>query len=380
MSTSTTTSVPTAGDQHPAAGPGAAQVRRATGWYRLRVSRLEHVGERTVAISLDVPDRWADVFAHRAGQHVAVRHHRGGDELRRSYSLCLPHGASAGIRLVVKRLGADGFGDFATSTLSVGDHLELAPPSGDFRLAEASAAHHVLVAGGSGITPLLSMAVAALRSDPRCRVSLLYANRTAQSVLLADELADLKDAYADRFFVLHVLSRESQGSELLSGRIDVERLPGLLRLLGATPGDASHFYLCGPLGLVETVRTALARWGAAPGQVRFELFTTGGAPRTPQEEPLGRTGRITARLDGRTTEAVMFPEDRVLLDAVLRARPETPYSCRDGLCGGCRAKVTGGSVLMGRQYALGPAEISAGYTLTCRARPESDEVALDFDA
>ncbi|MFE9258359.1 2Fe-2S iron-sulfur cluster-binding protein [Streptomyces sp. NPDC006879] len=380
MTTSATASVLTTGGQQSAAGTGGAPVRRATGWYRLRVSQVERVGERTVAITLEVPDRWVDVFAHRPGQHVAVRHLRGGNELRRSYSLCLPPGASAGIRLVVKCLGPGGFGDFATSTLSAGDHLELAPPSGDFRLAEAPAAHHVLVAGGSGITPLLSMAVAALRSDPGCRVSLLYANRTAQSVLLADELADLKDAYVDRFFVLHVLSRESQGSELLSGRIDVERLPGLLRLLGATPEDASHFYLCGPWGLVETVQTALAQWGAAPERVRFELFTTGGAPQAPPEEPLGRTGRITARLGGRTTQAVMLAEDRVVLDAVLRARPETPYSCRDGLCGSCRAKVTGGSVLMGRQYALGPAETSAGYTLTCRARPESDEVSLDFDA
>ncbi|MEU5432266.1 2Fe-2S iron-sulfur cluster-binding protein [Streptomyces sp. NPDC020719] len=355
--------------------------RRATGWHRLPVTGVQPVGDESVAISLAVPARLADVFAHRAGQHVVVRHRPEGRELRRSYSVCLPPHDPSGLRLVVKRLGADGFAEYATTELVAGDTLELGPPTGDFRLAPTPGAHHVLVAGGSGITPLLSMAAAALRDDPDCRVSLIYANRSAQSVLLADELTDLKDAYVERFFVLHVLSRETRESELLSGRIDGARLPRLLALLGAEPDDSAHFYLCGPWGLVETVREALTRWGADPDRVRFELFSTGGGlPPAPPPEPLGRTGLISARLAGRTTETVMRPEDRVVLDAVLRARPETPYSCRDGLCGSCRAKVTRGSAVMDRQYALGAAELAAGYTLPCRARPESDEIALDFDA
>ncbi|WP_369381976.1 2Fe-2S iron-sulfur cluster-binding protein [Streptomyces sp. cg36] len=358
-----------------------APARRATGWYRLPVTGVERVGEQTVAISLAVPDEHAGVFAHRAGQHVVVRHRPDGRELRRSYSVCLTPGADAGLRIVVKRLGPDGFAEYATTELAVGDTLELGPPTGDFRLAERPGAHHVLVAGGSGITPLLSMAAAALREDPECRVSLVYANRSAQSVLLADELTDLKDAHVGRFFVLHVLSRETRESELLSGRIDADRLPRLLALLGAEPDESAHFYLCGPWGLVETVREALTRWGADPDRVRFELFSTGGGlPPAPPPEPLGRTGLISAHLDGRTSQAVMQPEDRVVLDAVLRARPETPYSCRDGLCGSCRAKVVRGSAVMDRQYALGAAELAAGYTLPCRARPESDELALDFDA
>lgn len=363
-----------------AASP-AAPARRATGWYRLPVTAVEQVGDESVAISLAVPAPLADTFAHRAYQHVVVRHRPEGRELRRSYSVCLPPRDPAGLRLVVKRLGADGFAEYATKELAPGDTLELGPPTGDFRLAEVPGAHHVLVAGGSGITPLLSMAAAALREDPHCRVSLVYANRSAQSVLLADELTDLKDAHVGRFFALHVLSREERESELLSGRIDAARLPKLLALLGAEPDERTHFYLCGPWGLVETVREALTRWGADEARVRFELFSTGGGlPPAPPPEPLGRTGLISARLDGRTTETVMRPEDRVVLDAVLRARPETPYSCRDGLCGSCRAKVVRGSAVMDRQYALGPAELAAGYTLPCRARPESDEIALDFDA
>jgi ring-1,2-phenylacetyl-CoA epoxidase subunit PaaE len=360
-----------------------------TGWHRLRVSGVEPLDADTVAVSLDVPDPLAGVFAHRPGQHVTVRHipSPGGAEIRRSYSVCLPPGARTGLRLVVRRLGKGGFAEYATTVLAEGDMLELAPPAGDFRLSELPGAHHVLVAGGSGITPLLSMAAAALRDDPECRVSLVYANRTSGSVLLADELADLKDAHMDRFSVLHLLSQEAREAELLSGRVDGGRLPKLLALLGAEPATATCcFYLCGPHGLVDAVREGLAEWGAEPGRVRFELFSIGPEAREPPPPagpvPVGGAGpgRVTARLAGRTSVAVMEPGDRVVLDAVLRARPETPYSCRDGLCGVCRAKVTRGSLVMDRQYALGEAELSAGYTLPCRARPETDEVGLDFDA
>ncbi|OSY42577.1 hypothetical protein CP981_37155 [Streptomyces platensis] len=354
--------------------------RRAAGWYRLPVADVTHLTDDTVAITLHVPPPLADTFALRAGQHVTVRQVLNGRELRRSYSVCLPPRWRSGLRLVVKRLGPGGFAEYATTALTVGDILELGPPTGEFRLAERPGAHHVLIAGGSGITPLLTMAAEALREDAACRVSLICANRDSGSVLLADELADLKDAYTERFFALHVLSRETRESALLSGHLDADRLPRLLALLGAEPGGEAYFYLCGPWALVDSARRTLTEWCNEPDRVRLELFTTGEQAHDRAVPPdRARSGRITARLGGRTTVTAMAAEDRVLLDAVLRARPETPYSCRDGLCGSCRARVTTGRVTLGRQYALGAAELAAGYTLACRAQPASDEVALDFD-
>jgi len=378
----------------PAAVPAEGRPRR-TGWYPLRVSRTEPVGDRATAITLDLPDRLAETFAHRPGQHVLVRSHQAGRELRRSYSVCLPPGERRGLRLVVKYLGPGGFAEYATTALAVGDLLEVSPPTGHFTLVEEAGAHHVLIGGGSGVTPLLSIAAAALRADPGCRVSLVCANRSARSVLLADELSDLKDAHVGRFSVLHVLSREARESDLLSGRIDGARLPALLALLGVEPGDRAQYYLCGPLGLVELARDSLERWGADPARVRFELFSTTGASAITstssasadpgparQPPPAGRTGGVlvSARLDGRTSTVELRPEDRVVLDALLRVRPETPYSCRDGLCGSCRARVLLGAVTMDRQYALDAAELAAGYTLACRAGPASDRIDLDFDA
>ncbi|QKW08197.1 2Fe-2S iron-sulfur cluster binding domain-containing protein [Streptomyces sp. NA04227] len=362
----------------------------APGFHSLPVHQVDRLTETAVAVTLGLPDGLAATFTHRPGQHIAVRHHLGadgtGEEIRRSYSICQPPGSAAvgTLRIVVKQLGPGGFGEHAVTRLTRGDRLEVGPPKGSFTLVDRPGAHHVLIGGGSGITPLLSMAAAALRDDPSCKVSLVYANRTARSTLLAEEIADLKDRHTGRFFVLHVLSREERESELLSGRVDAVKLPRLLAGLGALPEDPrTHFYLCGPWGLVESADEVLRELGAPASRVRRELFSTDPdaqdrAPRGAETE--GGGARVTARLNGRSTEAEMTPQDASLLAAVLRHRPETPYSCRDGLCGSCRARVTDGKVVLDRRYALTQEEQDAGYTLPCQARPASDHVRLDFDA
>lgn len=366
-------------------------VRPGPGFHALPVHRVDRLTDTAVAITLEVPDGLAATFTHRPGQHIVVRHHLGGpgagEEIRRSYSICQPPvSAPPGtLRIVVKQLRPGGFGEHAVSRLTMGDTLEVGRPKGGFTLADRPGAHHVLIGGGSGITPLMGMAAAALHDDPDCRVSLLYANRTARSILLAEEVADLKDHYTDRFFVLHVLSGEERESPVLSGRIDAAKLPRLLAGLGARPDDdRTHFYLCGPWGLVESAGEVLRELGIAPSRVRRELFTTAPDAQDPaaRQDPAAGTGgaRITVTLDGRSTEAEMTPQDPSLLAAVLRHRPETPYSCRDGLCGSCRARVVDGEVVLNRRYALTREEQEAGYTLPCQARPVSDHVRLDFDA
>ncbi|MGW5180252.1 2Fe-2S iron-sulfur cluster-binding protein [Streptomyces sp. NPDC004082] len=354
---------------------------RRTGWFRLPVSRLDRLASGTVAITLDVPETLAGTFAHRPGQHVVVRHRREGTELRRSYSVCPPPDAPAALRLVVQRNTPDGFGEHALSALKEGDLLELSPPDGRFGLPDVTGGHHVLIAGGCGITPLAPMAASALRADPGCRVSLIHSVRTVGDALLADELAALKDAFVDRFTVLYVLTRERRESELFSGRLDTPKLLRLLRLLDARPGPGTDFALCGPYGLLRTVAATLDAWGAVPDSVRSELFSGAGTPPGPASEVAAIPGgRITTVLAGRTSVVTVLPQDEVILDAVLRHRPEAPYACRDGVCGSCRAKVVRGAVTLGPQHALDADDLAAGYTLACRARPRGEDLTLDFDA
>ncbi|CAM5602383.1 2Fe-2S iron-sulfur cluster-binding protein [Streptomyces griseomycini] len=366
-----------------------------TGWHRLEVAEVRRLTADAVAVGLAVPAGLREVFAHRPGQHVVVRHRRADGELRRSYSVCPPPHDPAALRLVIKRGGPDGFGAHATTRLAPGDHLELSPPRGSFALPELPGAHHVLVAGGSGITPLAAMAADALRGDPACRVSLVHSAPTSADALLADELAWLKDAFVDRFTVLHVLTREDRGHGCVpfGGRIDAVGLSRLLTALDARPAPDTAYALCGPPGLVATARRVLADRGADPALVRWEPFTPAGTPpAAPRETPrpagaspagpapaAGET-RVTALLAGDRRVATVLPRDRTILDALLRAHPDVPHACREGVCGSCRAKVLSGQVTADGRHALDERERAAGYTLVCRARPRTAEITLDFDA
>ncbi|WP_432119809.1 2Fe-2S iron-sulfur cluster-binding protein [Streptomyces sp. bgisy032] len=363
--------------------PGPA---RRTGPHALDVTDVRPLTADTAAVTLDVPAALRDVFRHRPGQHVTVRHHRDGAELRRTYSVCPPPHRPGTLRLVVKRAGPGGFGEHATTRLAPGDRLEVWPPAGHFAVPELPGAHHVLLAGGTGITPLAPMAAHALRRDPACRVSLVHSARTAADALLADEMAELKDEFVDRLTVLYVLTREDPGSGAgpLARRLDAAGLRRVLTAVDARPGPGTAFALCGPPGLTDTARRVLAEWGAEPSLVRWESFTSGDGPARPPEPagpaPEAGQARVTALLDGRRRTATVLPHDPALLDALLRTHPDVPYACREGVCGSCRAKVLSGQVTADRQHALDEADLAAGYTLVCRARPRTPEITLDFDA
>ncbi|MFF9624827.1 2Fe-2S iron-sulfur cluster-binding protein [Streptomyces griseosporeus] len=396
----------------PPAAPATPIASSRTRWHRLPVTEVRHLTADTVAVTFDVPAALRQVFTHRPGQHVIVRHRRGDGELRRCYSLCPPPHAPGTLRLVIKQGSPDGFGTHAVTRLAPGDHVELSTPTGAFALPELPGAHHVLLAGGTGITPLAPMAAHALRRDPACRVTLVHSARTAADALLADELAELKDEFVDRFTVLLVLTREDRGSGggPLAERLDADGLRRLVGALDARPGPDTAYALCGPPGLVDTARRVLAEEGADPALVRWELFTVGDTavrspesatpapargpapqptPPTPAQDPAPQPtppapsrgeARVTALLDGRRRTAAALPHDPFLLDALLRALPDVPYACREGVCGSCRARVLSGQVTADREHALDERDRAAGYTLVCRARPRSPEITLDFDA
>ncbi|CAM5640899.1 hypothetical protein GCM10010261_21410 [Streptomyces pilosus] len=359
---------------------------RRTGWHPLDVTEVRQLSADTVAVTLHVPTALRDVFAHHPGQHVVVRHRRAGTALRRSYSICPPPHTPGALRLVIKRSGPGGFGEHATTRLAPGECLDVSPPTGTFALPELPGAHHVLLAAGTGITPLAPMATGALRGDPACRVSLVHSVRTSADAVLADELAALKDEFLDRLTVLYVLTREDRGSGPFARRLDASSLGRLLAAVDARPGPDTTFALCGPPGLIATARHVLADLGADAALVRWELFTADGTLPQPQPQPpAGRAPtageyRVTALLDGRRRAATVLPHDPVLLDALLRGHPDVPYACREGVCGSCRAKVLSGEVTADGQHALDERDRAAGYTLVCRARPRTPEITLDFDA
>lgn len=353
-------------------------------FYPLRVSQVEQLTDDAVAVSFDVPDDLADVFAFTPGQHLTLRAHLDGEEVRRSYSICSAPSEHR-LRVAVKRLEGGLFSGHVSTGLQVGDTLEVMPPAGRFGVAvdPANTKHYAAVVAGSGITPVMSILRTVLETEPASRFTLVYGNRTTASVMFLEELADLKDRYPDRLQLVHVLSREWwQDADLLHGRIDEEKLHTLLDTL-LPPDDVDEWLLCGPYALVQQVHATLVERGVPKPDIHLELFhVEGEAPRMTRRVSLDGEesgSEVTVRLAGRTTTFPM-PEEGSILDATLAVRNDAPYACKGGVCGTCRCKVVEGEVEMARNYALEDAEIAAGFRLACQSVPTTPKVVLDFDA
>ncbi|UUU36543.1 phenylacetate-CoA oxygenase/reductase subunit PaaK [Streptomyces sp. CA-210063] len=367
------------------APPAAVQVRRRPAFHALRVAAVEPLCADAAALTFDLPDRLAEEFVFLPGQCLTLRREIDGRDERRSYSICSPAGTP--LRIGVRVVPGGLFSSWLVHGVRPGDTLEVMGPAGAFTPDPTDAGplgHHVLVAAGSGITPMLSIAASLLGADDAACVTLLYGNRRTDTVMFADELADLKDQYPARFQLAHVLSREPREAELLSGRLDTDRLTALLDALVDVSG-VDHWWLCGPHGMVRDARTILSGLGVPADRVHLELFHADEeppAPPTAERDDVtsaGPTSEVTVVLDGRAT-TYSAPSHRSILDGAQQARPDLPFACKGGVCGTCRALVTHGRADMRRNYALEPAEVSEGYVLTCQTFAVSDTLTVDFDS
>ncbi|MGQ5264147.1 1,2-phenylacetyl-CoA epoxidase subunit PaaE [Micromonospora sp. ZYX-F-536] len=361
-------------------------VRRRPVFHPLPVAAVDRLTDDSVAVTFAVPEELRETFAFRAGQHLTVRRVADdGTDVRRSYSICSTPDDLARdgrLRIGVREIPGGAFSAFACGALRGGDTVEVLPPLGTFTTAFTPdrARHYGAVVAGSGITPVLALVATALAVEPASTFTLVYGNRTANTVMFAEELADLKDRYPTRLHLVHVLSREQGESPLLSGRIDAERLT---RLLGTiVPGDAiEEWFLCGPYAMVLDVRDVLTARGLPEAAVHTELFHVDAPPepvRRAVDQP-GAGAEVTIVLDGRSSSFTMGRDERVL-DAALKVRGELPYACKGGVCSTCKAKVVDGAVTMARNYALEPDELAAGYVLTCQSSPTTDKLTVDYDA
>jgi ring-1,2-phenylacetyl-CoA epoxidase subunit PaaE len=358
-----------------------SQPRRAV-FHPLKVSDITELTDDAVCISFAVPPELADDYDFIQGQHLTLRTSLAGDDVRRSYSICAP-AKSGQLRIGVKVLPGGHFSGFAAGGLAVGDEIEVMTPVGRFYtpLDPANAKHYCAIAAGSGITPILSIVSTTLAMEPHSRVTLLFANRTSRTVMFLEELEDLKNRYRDRFHLMHVLSREAQDSELLSGRLDAARLTKITETLVPTE-TVDEWFLCGPYDMVMDLRDALVQAGVEKEHVHSELFHVDKAP-PPLIHPIddgGEGSEVTISLDGRRSTFRLKAGDVPVLEAALRVRSDAPFACRGGVCGTCRAKVVEGAVEMDTNYALEPEEIAAGYVLTCQSHPTTPTVRLDYDA
>ncbi len=351
---------------------------RPGAFHPLRVARVDRLCEDAAAVTFEVPAELAAEYRFTPGQSLTLRRRVDDRDERRQYSICAAIGSAprVGVRVVPDGM----FSTWLVDRVRAGDEIDVQTPSGTFGPDPDAGGRHVLIAAGSGITPVLSIA-SSLLANPDTEVTLLYGNRRASTVMFADEVADLKDRFPARFEVVHVLSREPRDVELFSGRLDADRLRRILAAL-VPIADVDGFWLCGPYAMIESARGVLADLGVPADRVHRELFFVDEAPPPVEHaEPgvVGPSSQVSMTLDGRTTRLTL-PRDRPVLDSAQATRADLPYACKGGVCGTCRAKVISGDVHLRRNYALEDDELAAGYVLTCQSLPVSEELALDYDA
>ncbi len=352
-------------------------------FHSLPVAKVEKETRDAVAITFAVPDALREAFRHEPGQHLTLKADIGGNDVRRSYSICSAKDDGV-LRIAVKRAPGGVFSNWANESLKAGDSLEVMPPMGHFNVPlDASARHHYVgFAAGSGITPLLSIVKSTLAAEPRSHFTLFYGNRASGTVMFREELAALKDRWLDRFNLVHVLSREAQDIELLHGRIDRARADALLdRWVPLAEVDA--VFVCGPEGMMDAVTAALDARGYPETKVKVERFAASIPKHEHQPARVPPEGHaqteVTVVIDGVRKSYTLDRTRENLLDAALANGIELPYSCKGGVCSTCRCRLVEGEVDMDVNFALEDYEVARGFVLACQSYPATDKVVVDFD-
>ena len=333
-----------------------------------------------VRLTFAIPEDLRSAYRFTPGQYLTLRASIEGEDTRRSYSICSPRSAPD-LSVGVKRIEDGVFSSYAL-TLKAGDTLDVMTPEGRFTAPVGGENDYLLLAAGSGITPILSIAQSVLEEEPGSTVTLCYANRSTDQVMFRQVIDDLKDRYMTRFLLTHVMDEEAQDVELFNGRLDAEKLETMATRGLIHPDTYDAIFVCGPQPMIEAASAAMATLGVPQERIKHELFT----PSTPlpiagaKAAPVSEIGaKVDIVLNG-SNRSFRMGEGDTVIEAAARSGLELPYSCANGMCATCRCKLTRGQGEMVQNFSLEPWELEKDFVLACQFRPTSDEVALDFDA
>jgi ring-1,2-phenylacetyl-CoA epoxidase subunit PaaE len=337
------------------------------------------------SIRFEVPPELRGAFKFRPGQHLTLKAQIENEEVRRNYSLCVAPGDGE-LMVTVKRIAGGLFSNWANDSLKPGDRIDVMEPHGSFtwEFEPRASSHYAAFAGGSGITPVMSLLRTALIEEPRSRFTLFYGNRDSQSVIFLEELARLKNRFMDRLEVHHFLAEEAEDIDLFNGMLDRGKCDEVLDHL-LDPADIAAFFICGPGPMMDAAEQALLERGVPPDKIHLERFTADRPPEALQaqldalsKEAQGLTMLVT--LDGRKRRVPFSAEAGNILDSARLAGLPAPFACKAGVCATCRARVVSGEVEMAARYGLTDEEVAAGYVLTCQSVPKGEGLEVDYDA
>lgn len=349
-------------------------------FHPLTVTDIHHTIRDAVVLTLKPAD--PDVFDFTQGQYLTFKQDLKGTELRRNYSICA--GLDDGkLQVGIKRVDGGAFSTFANTDLKIGDTLHAMPPQGKFftKIEPNNAKNYIGFAGGSGITPVLSILRTVLKREPQSTFTLVYANRAVNTIMFREELEDLKNRYMGRLTIIHMLE-SGQDIDLFTGRVDQDKCASLFKHWVDVKSIDTAF-ICGPEPMMLAIAESLKAHGLEPDQIKFELFSESQQGRLAKQEMAQRNEgqtdtQVTVIIEGaqRTFE---MTRGQSVLEAALANGQDAPFACKAGVCSTCMGKVIEGEVEMLSNHALEDYEVERGYVLTCQSYPLSDTLIIDYD-
>jgi ring-1,2-phenylacetyl-CoA epoxidase subunit PaaE len=355
-------------------------------FHPLQVKDIRRETDESVSIAFEIPKALKSEFEFIPGQYLTLKTEINGEEVRRNYSVCVSP-LDGELRVAVKQVPFGKFSTFANQELQVGDRLEVMPPMGRFFKGDSSANNkeYVGFAGGSGITPIISILKSVLQSDTESSFTLFYVNRGFDSIIFREQIEGLKNEFLERLTVHHIFTREKLEAPLFNGRITKEKTLQFAKFL-FDPSKVDDYFICGPEEMMLAIRDALEQIGVDRKKIHLELFNAGTQkpkvqkPKTDKPNFDGKTGsQVTIILDGDRIEFPLEYGGNSVLDVALEKGADLPYACKGGVCCTCRAKLIEGEVEMDVNYALEPEEVEAGFILTCQSHPRTAKIVVDFD-
>lgn len=351
----------------------------------LKIKDIRRETADAVSVAFEIPLAIQPEYQFKQGQYITIKSMVNGEELRRSYSICTSPYSEKELRVAVKEVQGGRVSTLINSSWKVGDLVEVMTPMGNFSsvLSGNNKKNYVLFAGGSGITPMMSILKSVLYIEKQSTITLIYANRDEESVIFKSEIEKIASDNSSRIKVLNVYDHpKTEVNDLQKGLLTVDRVKAILENYGGV--NADEYFICGPGPMMENIKQALEGLKIASEKIHIEYFSAV-VDAVNKATENGVTGadvnsEITVIQYGIETQMTLNTSGLTILDAAIDAGVDAPFSCKGAVCCTCRAKVIEGKAKMDNNFALTEAEVEEGFILTCQAHPLTEKLIVDFDA
>lgn len=359
----------------------------STDFYPLVIKQVDKLTGDAISITFSIKEKQKELFRYIQGQHITLKADIDGEDIRRSYSIC-QSAQSQTIQVGIKAIENGVFSNYAIQNFKPGMILDVMPPQGHFysTLDRSNQKQYLLIAVGSGITPILSHLESILETEPQSQVTLLYGNQRTSLMMFRERLSFLKNKYLSRMVWYNFFTKEENDASLLNGRISPQKLIDLNDARMLAIDAVNDVFICGPEEMTLSIAKSFEHWGFEKERIHYELFFSGSAEKQAKKSQNERAEKfgdkkasVSIKVAGRKTLIDLEMGGQTILDAALDAGADLPYSCKGGVCATCKAQVISGDVEMDMNHSLTDQEVADGMVLTCQAHPTSDKVEVDFD-